>query len=292
MNESSKKKRRFLWAAIPGVLILGAAVSLFLSACGLQVSRYSIVSPKLTESIRIVQLTDLHNSEFGRGNRRLIEKTAAQEPDLILITGDLLDQSSDRTDIAEALIRGLAEIAPVYVSYGNHEAAAERLYGLYLRELYTAAGAVVLEYDWLDVTVNGQDLRLGGIYGYCLPARYTDNGEGWPKESDYVTAFQDTDVLKLLMCHMPVCWLRSGGLDAWDVDLVFAGHTHGGQIRFPWIGGLWAPDVGWFPGREAGLYFSKDETKVLILSKGLGSTEKVPRFNNMPEITVVDLIPG
>ena len=287
------KKRVFrtIWIiCLAGILLSG--VSLYISAHGITVSWYSVSSPKLTAPVRVVQLTDLHNSEFGEDNSKLVEKVAALEPDLILITGDLLNQYEERTDIAETLIEGLSAVAPVYVSFGNHEAGHEKRWGTDIRALYEAAGATVLEYDWLDLEVKDQRVRLGGIYGYCLAEKHTSKGEGWPQETEFLLAFQDTEDLTILMCHMPVCWIINDSLDEWDVDLVLCGHSHGGQVRFPLIGGLWAPDQGWFPGCMSGVYPSADGTRALVLSRGLGNTDKLPRFNNIPEILVLDLIPG
>ncbi|MCD8231855.1 MAG: metallophosphoesterase [Clostridiales bacterium] len=213
-----------------------------------------------------------------------------QSPDLILITGDLLDSRSDETDIAVSLIQNLSKIAPVYVSYGNHEVEYEEKYSINLYDLYEEAGAVVLERSYEDISVNGQEIRLGGIYGYCLPDELATTEER-ALESDFLYEFQDTELYTMLMCHMPVCWMSQGSLEDWSVDCVLSGHVHGGQVIIPFIGGLYAPDFGWFPGKLEGLYYSSDESKVMVLSRGLGSTEVIPRFNNIPEVVVVDLLP-
>ncbi len=279
-------------AAVAVILLAAAAFSLYISAHGLTVTHYSLTSPKLTAPIRIVQLTDLHNSVFGEDNKRLTDKVSAQAPDLILITGDLLNRDEERTDIAEGLISALSDIAPVWVSFGNHEAEYVERYGTDIRQIYTDAGAVVVDYEWQDISVNGQTVVIGGIYGYCLPKRVYETEHCYLREYRFLSAFHDTDAYSILMCHMPVAWLCYGSLEDWDFDCVLAGHSHGGQVRFPLIGGLWAPDQGWFPGRMSGVYPSADGTKALVLSRGLGNTDKLPRFNNIPEILVLDLIPG
>lgn len=269
-------------------LVLISGINLYTSCQFLTVITYQLQS-NFSTSLRIVQLTDLHNSEFGEDNARLVSTVRDQSPDLILLTGDLLNSDEQRTDIATNLIAQLCEIAPVYFSNGNHEIEYEERYGVDIDELYREAGAVVLEKEYQDITVKNQKIRLGGIYGYCLPGKYLETGEADPEETAFLEAFQDTDLPKILMCHMPVCWMINGSLDDWDVDYVFAGHVHGGEVILPFVGGLYGPDLGWFPGKLEGLYSSENGENTLILSRGLGTNEIIPRFNNIPEVMVVDI---
>ena len=109
----------------------------------------------------------------------LVEK---QSPNLILITGDLLNLSEPRTDIATNLISDLSKIAPVYVSLGNHEVEYQQNYVTDIVQLYADAGAVVLDRQYQNLKVNGQKIRLGGIYGYCFPEKYLETNEADPEE--------------------------------------------------------------------------------------------------------------
>lgn len=252
---------------------------------------YRIQTDKKFKSIRILQLTDLHNSIFEEKNQELVDLMVKQSPDLILITGDLLNSNELNTDIATDLISDLSKIAPVYVSLGNHEVEYQQNYGTDIVQLYADAGAVVLDRQYQDLEVNGQKIRLGGIYGYCLPEKYLETNEADPEECAFLSDFQNTDLYTILMCHMPACWLLNDGLDEWDVDCIFSGHVHGGQVILPLIGGVYAPDMGWFPGRLQGLYSSSDGSSTMVLSTGLGNTESVPRFNNIPEVVTVDILP-
>lgn len=272
-------------------LIMVFLGEIIISKYGLTVTKYETVTDRVSTPLRIVQVTDLHNSEFGVDNNRLVQIINKQMPDLILVTGDLLNSDSKVTDIATNPLLRLSEIAPVYVSLGNHEIEYAEKYAIDIKNLYESTGVTVLDKQYEDIAVNDQKIRLGGIYGYCVPDRYLETGEANLEECNFLKDFQNTNYYSVLMCHMPVCWIENSGIDEWDIDLILAGHAHGGQIRIPFIGGLWAPDQGGFPGQERGLYYSSDSSKVMVLSRGLGSRELIPRFNNIPEIVVVDVMP-
>ena len=252
---------------------------------------YMIDTDKIREPIRILLLTDLHNSTFGEKNQKLMELSAAQSPDLIFLTGDLLNSEDPRTEIATKLIANLCDIAPVYISLGNHEIEHHENFGTDIISLYEAAGGIVLEKQYEDITMNGQQIRVGGIYGYCLPEKYLKTKEADPEECAFLNDFQNTERYTMLLCHMPVCWMINEGLDEWNVDSIFSGHVHGGQVILPRIGGVYAPDLGYFPGKLDGLFEPEDGSSTMVLSRGLGSTESIPRLNNIPEVVTVDLVP-
>ncbi|MCD7807953.1 MAG: metallophosphoesterase [Erysipelotrichaceae bacterium] len=239
--------------------------------------------------LRIVQITDLHNSEFGENNNDLVNTIENEHPDMIFITGDLINSNNEDTTIATTLIKQLSQICDVYISYGNHEIEYEENYGIDIKDLYEEAGGIVLEREYVDLTINDQNIRIGGIYGYCLAEKYLETNEADEDECAFLSAFQDTSAYTILLCHMPVCWIQGDSLEEWDIDCIFSGHVHGGQIIIPFIGGFYAPDFGFFPGKLQGLFESDDGSKVVVLSTGLGSNEWIPRFNNDPEVVVVDM---
>lgn len=289
MKKNNTKIIRTLCCFIGILLIIIAAANIYISKYWLKVTVYRIIDDHISLPIHIVQITDLHNSVFGKDNGELVNKVKKQNPDLILITGDLLNVDDSNTDIAVGLITKLKEIAPVYCSFGNHEYGYKKAYGVDLKVLYEQAGAIVLDKEWVDINVKDTPLRIGGIYGYCLPEKYLETKEGMEDEVTFLHNMANTDRYCILLAHLPLCWQKYGSLDDYDIDLIFSGHTHGGQVILPCFGGVYAPDQGWFIGKNWGIFNSRDETKHLILSTGLGSNEIIPRFNNVPEIVSVVL---
>ncbi len=280
-------RKKVLLIVVLLILVL-IIISIWLSSSCLTITKYS-VKLDIEEDIRIVHLTDLHNNEFGKDNSKLIGKTAELEPDLIFMTGDMFDKDEDIVVVC-SLIEKLAEIAPVYYGYGNDEMEWELGEPDELKHLLENAGAKVLDFEYVDIEVNGQMFRIGGYYGYYrVPHMRTDNPKEQQAELEFAEEFEDTDEVKLLLCHIPTAWLDWEYIDKYSVDVVFSGHYHGGQLRIPFIGGMYAPYVGLFPEYTKGVY--EGASAICVLSTGLGAGSFVPRFNNLPEITVVDLMP-
>lgn len=276
------KFQRYLIAVCMSCIGL-ICLNLILSQKYISVTRYIYENPQINQRFKTVHLTDLHNYQFGAENYRLVQKVAKEEPNVIFLTGDMLNGDEDRTDILMRLIENLVQIAPVYASLGNHEIEyMERIGNKKLLDKMEQAGATVLDKEYLDIEINGQEVRLGGIYGYVLaPAERED------AEQRFMEEFQNTDRFKILLSHMPEGLLLWKSMEYWDVDLVFSGHVHGGQVRLPFVGGLYDPEEGYFPTYTKGKFECGNGT--MILSAGLGSSRGIPRVNNLPELVVCEI---
>ena len=256
----------------------------------LSVKHYDVPAESLTQPLRIVQLSDLHSHVYGADNVTLVEMVSRQHPDLIVMTGDMLDKNDANADVVLQLIGTMQKIAPVYYCHGNHEITWMDRTGIDLNSQLTDAGAIVLDTDYLDIVIKNQNIRIGGFHGYY---RYwgmsTSDRAQWDIEASFAEDFESTNQFKLLLNHIPTGWIDWGKMNEVPVDLVLTGHYHGGQIRLPLIGGLYAPYVGFLPEYTEGMYCG--DTATVILSTGLGSSPGIPRINNLPQVVVVDLTP-
>lgn len=250
------------------------------------VTYYKLESAAFSQPLTIVQLSDLHCCEYGSGNELLLRKISAEKPDMVVMTGDMISRDSSETDVTHVLdlVTALSKTVQVFYSLGNHELDYISTHGdTYLSQLVTA-GATVLEHQYQQIELKNQSICIGGIYGYLLSSKQ-QNGE----EQKFMQDFTNKDSPSILLCHMPEGLLDYGSIDEWNVDVVFSGHAHGGQVRLPLFGGLYDPETGWFPRYEKGM-FQKGESTVIV-SSGLGSSERIPRFNNPPELVVVSIVP-
>lgn len=284
-----KRKKRLMLSIIivPVVLAAYILISLWVSANYIVVREYAADTGKGTNGIRAVVISDLHDHRFGGDNRELAEKIRQTEPDLILMDGDMLNAGSSDASVPVELIRMLKDTAPVYYAYGNHELSYMENGHPELAEELEDAGAVVLDKEYTDITVNGSEIRLGGMYDYAFGLNGNNDADAAPADTKkFLTDFQDTDCLKIMLAHRPDSFIFGDASRTWDVDLVVSGHNHGGQVVLPFLGGLYGGDQGWFPEYVHGLY-QKDGIQ-LFETSGLGSDrQKLPRFNNPPEIAVL-----
>lgn len=284
------KKRKLKWLLFLICCVIGyIAIGIYSSYYCLKVEKADIKTEKLTVPVTIVQLSDIHSNTFVNKNQNLIAKIRDINPDIIAITGDIIntDDSFEKMEEMKALISDFVNIAPVYLSLGNQEVEYMEYEDNNFIEQFSDAGAIILEREYRDIEIKGQNIRIGGVYGYCLPEKHRLSKK---EEVRFLRAFEKTDSYKILLSHLPYAWIDYGYTEDYDVDLIFSGHLHGGQVRILILGGLYAPEMGLFPGNLRGIY-QENNTNV-VLSSGLGSsTQNIPRFNNIPEIIVTKIIP-
>ncbi len=236
-------------------------------------------------SFTIAQVSDLHNAEFGGGNQELLAMLEEAQPDLIAITGDLID--SRRTDPAPALafLEGAVELAPVCYVTGNHEF---RAYDAYqdLKSHMEELGVIVLENE--SMVLEEVPLRVIGLDDPSFGVRSDPSATPEQILQGALTALApqagEEDLRTVLLAHRPEyveLYSQHGA------DLVLSGHAHGGQVRLPGVGGLYAPGQGFLPAYTSGLY-QIGETS-LVVSRGLGNSLFPLRVNNRPEVVLVEL---
>lgn len=278
------KKKTILGLCLASALTAGTAGWLWWGNRAVMVQTISVVDqylPQEFEGFRIAQISDLHNEVFGSENRELLTLLAGAKPDVIVITGDLVD--SRRTDVDAALefVRGAVEIAPVYYVAGNHESRIPEEFWMLERGLYQM-GAHVLRGERALLTRDGAAVALIGVDD---PTFQDKNSANWPGivEAE-LGRLREEGLYSILLIHRPE--LMETYAKA-EMNLVFSGHAHGGQVRLPFVGGVIAPNQGFFPQYDGGLYTLGDTR--MVVSRGLGNSLAPLRVNNRPEIVLAEL---
>ena len=267
----SKQKKR---AAALGLVLLLAGWTLW-GNTAVEVNEYTVRSYRIPEEFtgfRIAQISDFHNASFGD---RVLEKLKGADPDIIVITGDLIDSRRTNVEISLDFARKAMEIAPVYYVCGNHESRVTEYTAL--KEGLDLAGVVRLEFEKVSIQRDGAAITIIGLND---PSFLVDPGV------ILNILMEDSEGYTVLLSHRPERFEEY--VDA-GVDLAFTGHAHGGQVRLPVIGGLIAPNQGYFPKYDAGS-FTEGFTTMLV-SRGVGNSLCPLRFNNRPEIVVAVLEP-
>ena len=281
-----KRKSKTILTLISFLLIILIGWTLW-GNTALEVNEYEIVSdqiPQGFDGFRIAQVSDLHNAEFGENNSKLIELVSQTEPDIIVLTGDLIDSRQTDIKIALAFALEAMKIAPVYYVSGNHEARVSEYEDLKMD--LAEAGVIVLENQKVNITREGETITLMGIDDPSFLESYLFGDAEGVAEQTIETLQSESDGYTVLLSHRPE--LFDVYVDT-GMDLVFSGHAHGGQFRLPFIGGLVAPNQGFFPKYDTGLFSEGNTT--MIVSRGVGNSIIPVKFNNRPEIIIAELKP-
>ena len=277
-------KNKFLRLIAALAVLVIAAIWVIIGNSHVGVTRYTVESnriPAAFDHFKIAVISDLHNAEFGTDNSRLLKLIEDEAPDMIAVTGDLID--SNRTDIriSEKIIDQIVDIAPCYYVTGNHEAWIGAEYQE-LEETLLDKGVIVLHDETVKLVRDDESIEIAGLDDPAFSEEAVADGEELLKSR--LKDMEIDDSFCILLSHRPEIF------DAYvsmDIDLVLSGHAHGGQFRLPFIGGLIAPDQDILPEYDAGEYMEDNTT--MIVSRGLGNSIVPIRFNNDPELVIVEL---
>ena len=241
--------------------------------------------PDSFSGYRIVQVSDLHNNLYGPGQSYLISCIKAAKPDIIVVTGDLIDRNTHDVDNAMAFISRAVEIAPVFYVTGNHESGTLNKY-MELAIRMNEAGVMQLNNKTVSLISEGDVITLAGIVDpdFDWSISSADKADREIKEA---LADCDREKVTILLSHRPEL-LKTYAANG--VDLVLTGHAHGGQVRLPFIGPIYSPSQGLFPKLTSGLY-REGETQMFV-SRGIGNGIAPYRFNDGPELAVLILEPA
>lgn len=263
------------------ILILILIIIILIPFCLYQnkhlvITTYTYESEKLgadLDGYRIVQISDLHNATFGKENKKLLETIRSCSPDIIVITGDLVDSNHTNVERAVAFVKEAVKIAPVYYVTGNHEYWLDPSENEQMMQGILAAGAYDLDDEAVRIEKGDSSFLLVGLDDQHLSDETLKN-----------LLQEQKNELSIVLAHEPQYLQNYANAEA---DLVLTGHAHGGQIRLPFVGGIVAPDQGFLPEYTSGQYNNTDTE--MIVSRGLGNSIIPVRLFNYPEVVCVEL---
>lgn len=279
MNKKTKRIILFI------VTLIGMSVFFYVQNNLISITRVDITSSKIPSTFKgfkILQISDLHNKKFGNNQETLIQKVKGENPDVIVITGDLIDSKSYDAEVSMELIRELVKKYPIYFVTGNHEKWSGK-YNDLEKEL-KKHHVTVLRNEHVTIHKGEQKINLLGIDDPAFVAGNRDEGNVVKDEILKAKFEMKPYAYNVLLSHRPEFLAEYANE---KIDLVLSGHAHGGQVRLPFIGGLVAPNQGIFPTYTAGLY-EKQNTS-MVVSRGLGNSVIPQRIFNRPELVVVQL---
>ena len=279
------KKKKFIFLAVAAAVLVALVIWIAWGNTALELNTYTISSSKLPQSFdgyRIAHVSDLHNTEMGKDNENLLAMLRDADPDMIAITGDLIDSRNTDIEVALQFIREAVKIAPCYYVTGNHEARVNE-YGE-LKAGMEVAGVTVLEDVRTEIGMEGETITLIGVNDPSYQTDYLFGDSETVMNAKLDELQTENDGFTILLSHRPELFDTYAD---YDIDLILSGHAHGGQFRLPFIGGLVAPNQGLFPEYDAGIY-TEDNTNMLV-SRGVGNSILPFRINNRPEVILIEL---
>ena len=277
------------FSIILGAIILALFVTLIIWGvyCDntIAITNYCVNNTKNDAKLKFVVITDLHNKEYGEKNADLAELVKEQNPDFIAVCGDMVNRGDPDTTKMKDVLEKLSKIAPTYCCLGNHERDNAAKFGTDFKSETNSTGAVLLDNEYIKFTKNGKSVLIGGMSDYPYYEFYTHDDDVPSRTLWEEFAEKAKNNFTILLHHQPEYIAEDAKKT--DIDLIVCGHTHGGQIQLPFIGGVIAPNQGLFPKYDKG-EFDLDGTKMIVCA-GLSNTVFIPRINNQVEIGVVTI---
>lgn len=270
------KKQKYIKLAITLSIVIVIILFCNFQNKHLETTHYTYAAEQLgvdLDGYRIVQISDLHNAKFGKNNQKLVDRIRECEPDMIVLTGDLVDSNHTNVDRAVQFVDEIVKICPVYYVTGNHEYWLEKSEYDELMDGLIGAGVVILDDQVVEISRGDAKFRLVGLDDKSLA------------DGTLEALLSDEKELTVVLAHEPKYLVRYASI---GVDLVLSGHAHGGQFRLPFVGGIVAPDQGFLPKYTAGEYYMNGTE--MIVSRGLGNSVIPVRLFNFPEIVCVELV--
>ena len=282
-------KKKFLIIFLP---IISLIIIISLGFCfhyentTLKVTNYEVASKKTPTDFndyKIMQISDFHNTRNKKLTNSIINEIKEQKPDIIVLTGDTIDPKMPHMEASFDFIKIIKDYAPIYYITGNHESHLKS-YAETKKELIEL-GVIVLDNEKRTIEKNESKINILGIAD-----PYMVNGKVNKKKGEVIIKSEldsmeyNDNEFNILLSHRPESFKI---YTDYKMDLVFTGHAHGGQIRLPFIGGLYAPHQGLFPKYTSGT-FKKDNT-TMVVSRGIGGSKFPFRINNRPELVIVTL---
>ncbi len=275
---NGKIKKWPIVCAVLVLLLIWAVIGTVIQNNKLVPEFYQVESTKVSGNIRVVCVADMHLKEFGKENQRLVDAIASYHPDIIAIPGDMnIESNPDYSEVIN-LMEKLKDVAPVYYSLGNHEIEAMLFRDSQIYRDVKSLGIHIMNNEVETVKVSDSQIDIIGLTQ--SPITYADYGADF-----FDQAMNSSENFKLVLTHYPENFL--GVIEDYPIDLALCGHAHGGLIRLPFIGGLYAPDQGFFPKLCDG--YHEESNSKFIVNKGLSTSGIVPRMNNSPEISIIDI---
>ena len=276
-------------------LIILVAFSAFalISHFRLDITNYIIKNAKITRDFKIVQLSDLHSRKFRNDNKKIIDYIEKEKPDIIVMTGDMINAKNGDITYLEKFINSLKEICKIYYVMGNREFRYNEDEFNKLISMLEENSVKVLNNNSDTIKIAGSETNIYGLnynnrniekyYEFRRGSIYNKKYETINKLEDVFTGV-DKNKYNILLTHSPNAFKKYA---SFGFDLIISGHIHGGVIRLPFAGGLLSPNATFFPKYDAGLFF--EEGSVMCVSRGMGYGSLPFRILNNPEIVVINL---